>query len=980
MIFDRFFTPKHQHKDPAKRLLAIREITEVSPSNKGWLHDLAFNDEDTEVKQAALTALDDFTLWLKAYEESNAEGLRKKAMQEVVTRLEDSSQVSDGIFEEIVLNKRYSDIAKKIRTPSMRLARNHALVLKSLLQDGNDIELQRFFSSTEDNAAKISVIEHFKEDEKTLKKFRKKPATSDIHDLIDAKLLDLKLKAEKPAQITKSGKLINARLNALLDSDDYDVISRTKTSLYAEFEALKTEFMYLDDASAGELTQKYLLLKASVEKRLSDMLPAHEEKLARARLGEELQTLITQVQSINDQVEHLCDVQDKLSFDTQHELLGNAINDADEQYQRLAKQLSTQPNKDIQQRQAQLPKDIKRVQQMLDNAAIIVKNNEALSSVLEKLQAILNDYEQGDLGFDELQKQFASETAGILAKEQYSTSMMSRFNEVSNPIQAHIKTASQAQKHASQRCLNKFRTVAKLISSGKYKAALHVFKAAETMFNEIPAPNRTLSKKYEEVSKDIHNIADWQSYIAAPKKPQMLEEATALSNNDTLSIKQRSDAIKQLRADWNSFGKLNTEEDDKLNDAFDLALEQAFEPCRQHYANMERQREDNANKVTAILSDLARLEDVEEHDTFINTYNALVKSFHAIKSLEHKKRKAFQQSFNQITTPLKQRIADIYQTRVNQKNRLIKQAKAIEAQTVEAQTDDANAIDATANADNTGDSDVGAQTTALTTAVDSAKQLQREWKQIGFAGKDNDKELWREFREINDRIFAALSKLKKQQKAHSDNVLDERHERLENLMQAEQLEAASSAAIASKKDQLNALRLDKSDVGNVKAKAFNGKLNHAGKTLDTLFQSKLQSEKSAQMSSLIATLIDNATEATGTVSGLIKSALEQKLQKHDVYDAFSKADLFQSVFLLLDDSAAPDDNSDPSDNDTIDASSDGSVRLALMAAKLEGKESLSPSLSFAYWLGRGSLSEDDVSLLKKHKEKLIEHAEHILQA
>ncbi len=934
MIFDKLFSPKHQHKDPAKRISAVDEIIDVTLAHKGWLHDLAFNDENCDVKLAALSKLNDFTLWLKAFEENNYEGIKKRALQEVLERLEKPEQVSDKLFQEILLNKRYTEISKKLKASSKRLTANEDWIFAWLLQSSDDAGLQRFYAESDHHEHCKHVIEYFKDNEKVLKKLRKKTTIPELNHLIDANLDALKQKAEKPIQIMKSGKLINARLNALLDNDDYDVVTNNKKILHGEFQDLKKEFIYLDQNSASELTQKYLFLKERVEKRLSDLLPAHEEKLAFQLLNEQQNALAAQVESIQEQVEHLFDVEDKTDFNIQHELLSNAMSDAKEQYTSLIDRISDSTQPPLMVQQKQIKRTINTIDEMLGNAADIVANNQVLASTISSLEKLQSAFEGNQITLNELKLQFASEKNNIKREDAYSPKLLSSYKAVSKKVQAHLDAFKAEQKKYSQRCQGKLRTVSTLISSGKYKAALNVFKTAEKLLKNVSSPDRQLTKKFQDVSKEIEKIADLQSFIAAPKKPEMILQAKDIADDSSLTIKQRAGAIKKLRADWNTLGRLDTEEDNNINSEFDRILEQAFEPCRAHYAQMEQAREKNAEKLADLLAELEQLQSVEMSDSdFVEKYNELTTSFFAIKSVDHERRKEFKEQFTKLTQPLKKRIAEIYEARVFKKNSLIKKAKKY------FEEDDVKA------------------------AANNAKQLQSDWKLIGFAGKGQDKELWTEFREVNDQIFEKLANMRANQKEESQSLIDQRKESLARLIQPDDLKSANASELASIRQALEALTIQKDEVDNKQSREFNGQLTQALRNVESLAYDKVKTEKSKQMEALINNLLNEGDVETKSLPGIIKLGLEQNVGSHEVLDAFSKQQLFTSIFLLLDEKESTDDSA---------------TRLALMAAKLEGKVSLSARLSFAHWMGRGVLNDSDIVLLNEHKAKLIQYADRIL--
>ena len=55
-------------------------------------------------------------------------------------------------------------------------------------------------------------------------------------------------------------------------------------------------------------------------------------------------------------------------------------------------------------------------------------------------------------------------------------------------------------------------------------------------------------------------------------------------------------------------------------------------------------------------------------------------------------------------------------------------------------------------------------------AIETIKQIQQQWREIGFAGSHQESKLWQKFRVINDQVFAKRDQVKSQQQAQLDEL------------------------------------------------------------------------------------------------------------------------------------------------------------------------------------------------------------------
>ncbi len=137
MIFSRFFSPAHTSSDPQKRLQAIAGLSVSKPAERSALHELAFNDSNSDVSLAALEKLDSFPLWMKMSQTARDEKIRRRAVARVESAIidADSADISADDQYEYVLKQAPAELARKLlespRRETLTDAQIFALLEKS---------------------------------------------------------------------------------------------------------------------------------------------------------------------------------------------------------------------------------------------------------------------------------------------------------------------------------------------------------------------------------------------------------------------------------------------------------------------------------------------------------------------------------------------------------------------------------------------------------------------------------------------------------------------------------------------------------------------------------------------------------------------------------------------------------------------------------------------------------------------------------
>ena len=66
-------------------------------------------------------------------------------------------------------------------------------------------------------------------------------------------------------------------------------------------------------------------------------------------------------------------------------------------------------------------------------------------------------------------------------------------------------------------------------------------------------------------------------------------------------------------------------------------------------------------------------------------------------------------------------------------------------------------------------------------AIDTVKNLQKQWREIGFAGTRQESQLWQNFRSINDQVFAKRDELKSSQQTEIASLAAEYNQKLAKI-------------------------------------------------------------------------------------------------------------------------------------------------------------------------------------------------------
>ena len=300
----------------------------------------------------------------------------------------------------------------------------------------------------------------------------------------------------------------------------------------------------------------------------------------------------------------------------------------------------------------------------------------------------------------------------------------------------------------------------------------------------------------------------WQIYLAAPRKPELIEQAEALLQESQNDMPGRARSIKYLRQQWQSLGESNTVEDQALNTRFDELLEKAFEPCRRYYAELELQNDKAAAERQQLIEQMLVLAaQSDEPAQQFQQFEALKKQWQQAGQTDSERYRQLRETWDQACSAVTEVIAPWLQQNRQAKQALIDEVNAL------------NELD-----------DVHQART-------QAKALQARWKTIGPAGKRFESKLWFAFKAANDNLFNRAKSVQAEQKAAQSQAASQWREQLQRVQQALQSEQTSPGDI---QQMLDECQLALKEVNDSKLqKTLTKELVAAQATLDAAVEQQL---------------------------------------------------------------------------------------------------------------------------------------------
>lgn len=285
------------------------------------------------------------------------------------------------------------------------------------------------------------------------------------------------------------------------------------------------------------------------------------------------------------------------------------------------------------------------------------------------------------------------------------------------------------------------------IADGRVTEAQSLLDRTQSQLRKINADEQTrLQTLMTPLREQLVKLLDWKKFASSEKKKELIEKMQALSDDSTQpepahQPAQKAKLIRALQDEWKTLG--HSDDNDGLWTQFSELARVAFEPCKVYFKERKEKQAGNLvarNNICEQLEAYAgTLENADENQNvnlneLTRLENQAREDWKKYAPVAQNKINALQSRFNAVLNQLR-----VYRRQAMQSHNAAKQALIEQAQALVTQDD-------------------------LTAAIQQAKTLQQEWKDLGPGSFKDDRKLWAEFRAACDALFARREDISKEKR------------------------------------------------------------------------------------------------------------------------------------------------------------------------------------------------------------------------
>jgi len=461
-----------------------------------------------------------------------------------------------------------------------------------------------------------------------------------------------------------------------------------------------------------------------------------------------------------------------------------------------------------------------------DQQASLRKERDAAAQLLSQLQeqgSIPHWVQQFQEANNEADRDRARKTLAQLLKGARALPESERPALVQTAL-AHLDSLAKAEKSAARDQQKRVRELEGLTRQGlsaaergQVRRARGLHRATQEKRTELePLPNH-LASKLEELDAAINRLSDWHEFAVTPKKEALIRKMRELENT-RMNPEELARKIHHLQDDWREVSKGVPHHDEDLWHQFQEASHKAFEPCREFFEAQAREREVNQAKREELIEQVALY--VQGYDWDHPVWKEVE---HTLKQARREWRDAWpvprqsikeqEARFEPLMDTIHAHLSEGYDAHRVQKEQLVERARALSDQE------------------------------DLNQAIEGAKQLQAQWKNVGQCRPRDDQALWKQFRKHCDAIFER----RQEQFQAADQEREANAEQARAIIaQLQALKQQADTHPGAIRGQINELKTAFRDLGPLPRAKMQDINDDFQKTLKTLDQYQRQARHQAQ--------------------------------------------------------------------------------------------------------------------------------------
>ena len=393
--------------------------------------------------------------------------------------------------------------------------------------------------------------------------------------------------------------------------------------------------------------------------------------------------------------------------------------------------------------------------------------------------------------------------------------------------QALAKARRETERRVSELCRKGFSAA----RGGRVNQAFGIRRSIDELVekHQQQDPTHTLAApvrdKLQDLDDEISKLEDWQDYVVTPKKEALISDMQALVSAE-IPVEERHNRIKGLQRQWRELRQRPGEASDQLWERFKSAADEAYAPCKEHFGELDKERDENLHRRYQLIETLKTYSERYDWSSAVwkdveATVRKAKDEFHNIKPIAREARKEVEERFNETLAPVKAKLNEAYEQAKSGKTRLLEQARKL------------------------------AEQKDLEIAIDQAKNLQTKWKEAGRTWVKADRELWTEFKSNIDGVFSRLTEKRDAEDQEKTAEL-EKAEAIKTELKA--IESLDGDELLQKRAQKEELLEQLGEVGEMpyrKDKSMRRSIEDLASTIDRKIEKALANKSSADWKALL---------------------------------------------------------------------------------------------------------------------------------
>ncbi len=375
------------------------------------------------------------------------------------------------------------------------------------------------------------------------------------------------------------------------------------------------------------------------------------------------------------------------------------------------------------------------------SALINVEQQQYLTSTLNDFQQRLAEYETQQAEQAALLAQQAAEAAAQQAEAQRQAeeaqALAAAQQAQEQQRQAEEKRQRKQQQDLQSQTLQSLHQTLQQLESHleneQYGEAIEQHRAlTQAVKDSKNVPKQELAffkRRLNVLSPYIREIQDWRRWGTDQVRRQLIETAENLRETESIDPATRAKQVQSLRQEWRKLSQIEPAQPHALWKTFDTTVSAAYEPSKQHFIEQAQQRETHLadrHAICAALETLFTATDWQQaawRELQVQV-NQLRKQWKDAGTVSHKDWQSVNERFNHAMDALENQFKAERIRNWESRQALVEEAKAL------------------------------LENPATEQAIKQAKVLQNTW-QITLASRHADEQqLWKQFREPIDALFA----------------------------------------------------------------------------------------------------------------------------------------------------------------------------------------------------------------------------------